>query len=100
MNWCALNTKMGGAVDFSEDRKSLQEDVDKLDDWAITNQMKFKKSKCQILHLKWSKFGYMYRLEDERLKISASQKDLGVLADGKLNMNQSRPWHPKATSVF
>lgn len=60
MNWCALNIKMGGAVDFFEDIKSLQGDVDKLDDWAITNQMKFKKSKCRILHLGWSSPGYIY----------------------------------------
>lgn len=68
MNWCALNIKMGGAVDFFGDRKSLQGDVDKLDDWAITNQMKFKKSKCRILHLGWSSPGYIYWLGDESLE--------------------------------
>ena len=31
--------------------EALQRDFDKLEGWAIANQMKFKKNKCWILHL-------------------------------------------------
>ncbi|KAJ7419757.1 hypothetical protein BTVI_24237 [Pitangus sulphuratus] len=47
----ADRTKLGGAVDSLEGREALQRDLDKLEDWAITNHMKFSKGQCQILHL-------------------------------------------------
>ena len=56
--------------------------------WAIISCRKFNKSKCQILHLGQGNLGYMYRLEDERLESSPTERDLGVLVDSKLNMSQ------------
>ncbi|TRZ19253.1 hypothetical protein HGM15179_007854 [Zosterops borbonicus] len=43
--------KLGGAVDSLEGRETQQRDLDKLEDWEITNHMKFSEGKCQILHL-------------------------------------------------
>jgi len=39
-------TKLGGAVDFLEDKEALQRDLDRLQSWTITNHVKFNKSKC------------------------------------------------------
>lgn len=44
-------TKLGGAVDFLEGQETLQADLDRLKHWAISNNMKFNKNKCQILYL-------------------------------------------------
>ena len=84
----ANNTKLGGAVDSLESREALQRDLDRLESWAITNHMKFNKSKCQILHLGMGNPGYTYKVVDERLQSSPAERDLGVWVDGKLNMSQ------------
>ncbi|KAK4816779.1 hypothetical protein QYF61_022891 [Mycteria americana] len=50
--------------------------------------MKFNKSKWQILHLGQSNAGHKYRLGEEWLQSSPAERDLGVLADTRLNMSQ------------
>ncbi|GAB0207740.1 hypothetical protein GRJ2_003239700 [Grus japonensis] len=80
----ADDTKLGGAVDSLKAREALQSDLDTLENWAITNCMKFNESECQILHLGRGNPGYTYKLGD---KSSPAERDLGVWVGGKLNMS-------------
>lgn len=52
--------------------------------------MKFNKNKCQIVHLGRGNPGYPYRLGDKRLESCPTERDLGVLANRKLNTSQKQ----------
>ena len=73
------DTKFGGAVDSVEGGEALQRHLDRLENWAITNRMKFNKGKCQILHLGRGNPGYTYRLGNEMLETSHAERELGGL---------------------
>ena len=90
----ADDINLAGSVNFPGDRKALQRDVDKLNCWAEANEMKFSKTKCQILHFCHNNPRQCYKLGAEELGApawswkTAEEKDLGVLVSAQLNMNQ------------
>ncbi|GAB0199614.1 mitochondrial enolase superfamily member 1 [Grus japonensis] len=86
----ADDTKLGGAVDSVKGGEALQRDLDRLENWAIANPIRFNKGKCQILHLGRGNPGCTHRLGDETLETSHAERDLGVLVDSELNKRQQR----------
>ncbi|KAK4816307.1 LOW QUALITY PROTEIN: hypothetical protein QYF61_014605 [Mycteria americana] len=87
--WCssrfADNTKLNGVVDSLEGRDAIQRDPDRLEGWAHVNLMKFKRPSARSctwvgatpkICTDWGLNG---------LKSSLPGKDLGILADEKLD---------------
>ncbi|GAB0182370.1 mitochondrial enolase superfamily member 1 [Grus japonensis] len=86
----ADDTKLSGEVDTLEGRATLQEDLDRLEEWANKNLMKFNKDKCKVLHVGKHNPAVQHRLGSTWLESSSVERDLGVLVDDKLNMSEQR----------
>ncbi|KAK4832042.1 hypothetical protein QYF61_020557 [Mycteria americana] len=73
----ADDTKLGGVADTPDDCAAIQRDLDRLEEWANRNLMKFNKEKCKVLHLGRNNPRHQYMLGASQLESSLAEKDLG-----------------------
>ncbi|CAM4373646.1 unnamed protein product [Caretta caretta] len=78
----ADDTKLGGVVDTLEGRDRIQGDLDKLEDWAKRNLIRFNKDKCRVLHLGRKNPMHHYRRETEWLGSSSVENCVHISIQG------------------
>ena len=78
----AADAKLWGVVDTPERWDAIHRNLDRLEQWAQVNLVRFNKSKCKTLHLGQDNPHYQYKLGDDRIESSSAKKYLGVLVDG------------------
>ena len=84
----ADDAKVFREIGSDEDHKMLQDDLNNLQKWAQTWQLKFNATKCKVMHLGHNNPCHSYKMEGNvTLESVDSEKDLGVLVDKELKMD-------------
>jgi len=75
----ADDIKVLAQVQSEAERKSLQEDLDKLSEWTDMWQMSFNTKKCEVMHMGRTNQRFKYTMEGQTLDTVDSEKDLGIM---------------------
>ena len=85
----ADDTKIGRRIDIIGDEMALQNDLDKLNDWAIKWQMEFNVEKCKVLKMGETDERTSYSLNNIEIGSSLCEKDLGVFVSSNLKPEEN-----------
>ena len=84
LNICADDTKMTSKVDRVEDEKIVNEDLEALQNWSVTNDMKFNVNQSTVMHCGRLNRNIDYKLYGEKVRVTESEKDLEVIVNSDL----------------
>ena len=62
-----------------DDIMELQEDINKLVEWANKWQMSFNADKCSVMHIGHNNMRSNYNMSNQQLPTTAQQRDLGII---------------------
>jgi ribonuclease P/MRP protein subunit RPP40 len=84
----ADDNKIISQIASEEDSKSLQKDIDTLDEWSEEWSLGLNFEKCKIMHFGKQNKQYGYNMKDNgisrKLEVSSVEKDIGVLISSDL----------------
>ena len=92
----ADDTKIWRVIHDQSDQMKLQEDIDNLYAWSITNKIKFHPNKCKVVTvgLLTNPLKCLYNLNGTVLEYSTDEKDLGV------NVTKNLKWNSHHKSIL
>ena len=80
----ADDTKISMPTFNLENCNLLQNDINSLCEWAEKWQMSFNADKCNVIHFGSNNTNYPYKMFDQLLNKSSSEKDLGIVINDRL----------------
>ena len=72
----ADDTKLGSVANTSEERTTIQRDLDRLENQVIANKTNFNREKYEVLHLGNKNMMHKYKMGDTWLNSSICERDL------------------------
>ena len=88
----ADDTKVFAQCDSTEECHQLQSDLDTLQDWADTWQLRFNATKCKAMHLGRNNLQFSYHMRSNQTEVelesTVCEKDLGVHVDPSLKFTK------------
>jgi hypothetical protein len=97
----ADDSKLARDVSREDDRRKLQDALDKLCEWASKWGMSFNVKKCKVMHIGHANKKGDYTMEGQTLGKTTEEKDIGVLVTGDLKpSNHCAKAANMATSVL
>ena len=84
----ADDTKHIYPVNSKHDASVLQSEIDLLDQWATTWDMKFNSTKCAMMHFGRNNQEHEYFLGNSTLNSTKAEKDVGVIVQENLKFDQ------------
>ena len=80
----ADDTKIANTVVSNNEAKEMQNNLDKLTNWAKTWQMSFNTDKCKVLHIGYRNVKTNYLMNGSQLQNTDEENDLGVTISSNL----------------
>ena len=73
-----------GKPELANAHNNLQEDLQRLHEWATKWKMSFNVNKCKVMHIGYDNPNHQYNLNGEVLASTTEEKDLGIVIDNEL----------------
>ena len=83
-----VNYSLESLVNDADGGRLLQDDLDRVVEWARKWKMEFNVDKCKVMHLGINNPRRSYNMGDTSLEATEEEKDLGVLIDNKLDFGK------------
>ena len=75
---------MTSKADTVEDEEKINDDLEALQNWSITNGMKFNVDKFSVMHCGRLNWNLDYKLHGQKIRVTESEKDLGVIINNDM----------------
>ena len=75
---------MTSKADTFKDEEIVNDDLEALQNWSITNGMKFNVDKCSVMHCGKLNRNIDYKLYGQKIHVMESEKDLGVIINNDM----------------